>query len=228
MQRFDELLKHVDRMPAGRIYRTIYDEELNPVVRGHEIIAPWELEDFHKIDFRSRTVIDVGCNFGWFCMQARRAGASHVLGVDHDDLALDGARLLQAAFGLDGLDFERLDLEARPSPLRDRRFDIAMLLDFIGWSYLVQGLVPALLDLFESLSNRELVLSIRPIYLVREDLHSSEEHLAKFYPRHCIRDGSFHLLQYVRERFAPRWNMEALSDLAVGYRKNKRYVRFYR
>jgi tRNA (mo5U34)-methyltransferase len=228
MQRFEKLLDHVQQMPADRIYRTIYDEEHNPVVHGHEIVAPWELADFHKVDFQGKTVIDVGCNFGWFCMQARRAGAAHVLGVDHDELALVGARLLQASFGLDGLDFEPLNLEARPSPLLGRTFDIAMLLDFIGRSYLVQGLVPALLDLFETLSVRELLLSIRPVYLVREDMDTSEEHLAGFYPGRFIRDGSFYLLEYVRERFAPRWDMEALSDLETGYRKYKRYIRFYR
>ena len=36
-----------------------------------------------EIDFRGKTVLDIGCNTGAFCREALRRGASRIVGVDH-------------------------------------------------------------------------------------------------------------------------------------------------
>ncbi len=228
MHRFDELLRHVEKMPTERIYRTIYDENLNPIVKGFEHIFPWEVRDFNKVDFSGKTVIDMGCNFGWFGLQARRNGAASVLGVDFDEMALDGARILREIHEMDNVEYETVDMEARPSPLEGRKYDIAMLLDFIGTTYILRGLAPDILGLFKSLSDKELLISIRPRYLMHDDLRTTPEHLAQYYPVRFIREDEFLLLDYVRDLLAPDWTMSPLTPLEGGLRKDKRYFLFQR
>jgi 2-polyprenyl-3-methyl-5-hydroxy-6-metoxy-1,4-benzoquinol methylase len=47
-------------------------------------------------ELRDRTVLDLGCGFGWFCRWAREAGAQRVLGVDVSEKMLAEARVRTA------------------------------------------------------------------------------------------------------------------------------------
>ena len=80
-------------------YRTVYDADFSVLVPGKERIDHDILDDFGRIDFAGRSVVDLGCNFGFFTFQARRQGAAAVTGVDREPRVLDGCRLLQAHFG---------------------------------------------------------------------------------------------------------------------------------
>src|SRR5438270_11957551 len=43
-------------------------------------------------DLHARTVLDLGCGFGWFCRWAREQGAAYVVGVDVSEKMLARAR----------------------------------------------------------------------------------------------------------------------------------------
>ncbi len=43
-------------------------------------------------DLTGRTVLDIGCNAGFYSIEMKRRGASRVLGIDFDDVYLDQAR----------------------------------------------------------------------------------------------------------------------------------------
>src|SRR5260370_30628781 len=43
-------------------------------------------------DMKGRSVLDLGCGFGWFCRWAREAGATSVTGVDVSEKMLERAR----------------------------------------------------------------------------------------------------------------------------------------
>lgn len=80
-------------------------------------------------DLRGRTVLDIGCNAGFFSLEMKRRGADRVLGIDFDDDYLAQARF--------AADVEELDVEFRRLSVYDvaalgERFDIVL---FIGVLY---------------------------------------------------------------------------------------------
>src|SRR5690349_8498067 len=60
-------------------------------------------------DLSGRTVLDIGCNGGFYSFEMKRRGARRVLGVDHDERYLDQARFARTVLGLD-VEFERGDV----------------------------------------------------------------------------------------------------------------------
>src|SRR5262245_13869656 len=52
-------------------------------------------------DLSGKTVLDIGCNAGFFAMRMKERGASRVVGIDTDPTVLRQARFLSDRFGLD-------------------------------------------------------------------------------------------------------------------------------
>ncbi len=85
--------------------------------------------DLLPADLRGRSVLDIGCNGGFFSMEMKRRGAERVLGIDADEAYLAQARFAARA--------ERLDIEFRRLSVYDvaslgERFDIVF---FLGVFY---------------------------------------------------------------------------------------------
>lgn len=77
-------------------------------------------------DMRGRTVLDIGCNGGFFSLEMKRRGAERVLGIDFDEDCLAQARFAAEVEGLD-IEFRRMSVYD-VGALRER-FDIVF---FIG------------------------------------------------------------------------------------------------
>jgi len=60
-------------------------------------------------DLTGRTVLDVGCNAGFYSMEMKRRGASRVVGIDSEDLYLRQARFAAEVNGLD-IEFRKLSV----------------------------------------------------------------------------------------------------------------------
>lgn len=56
-----------------------------------------------------KTVLDVGCNAGFYSLEMKRRGAARVLGIDEDETYLAQARFAADVFGLE-VEFERLSV----------------------------------------------------------------------------------------------------------------------
>lgn len=56
-------------------------------------------------DLSGKTVLDIGCNAGFYSFEMKRRGAGRVLGIDSDDRYLAQARLAAKAFGYDDVEF---------------------------------------------------------------------------------------------------------------------------
>jgi tRNA (mo5U34)-methyltransferase len=56
-------------------------------------------------DLTGKTVLDIGCNAGFYSMEMKRRGASRVLGLDHDDRYLAQARFAAGTLGYDNIEF---------------------------------------------------------------------------------------------------------------------------
>ena len=80
-------------------------------------------------DLRGRTVLDIGCNGGFFSLELKRRGADRVLGIDFDEDYLAQARFAADVAGLD-VEFRRLSVY--DVGLLQERFDIVL---FIGVLY---------------------------------------------------------------------------------------------
>jgi tRNA (mo5U34)-methyltransferase len=62
-------------------------------------------------DLSGKSVLDIGCNAGFYSIEMRRRGAERVLGIDSDDRYLAQARLAAEALGYDGeIEFAKLDV----------------------------------------------------------------------------------------------------------------------
>jgi tRNA (mo5U34)-methyltransferase len=61
-------------------------------------------------DLSGKSVLDIGCNAGFYSMEMKRRGADRVLGVDSDDRYLAQARLAGEALGYDNIEFRNLSV----------------------------------------------------------------------------------------------------------------------
>jgi tRNA (mo5U34)-methyltransferase len=60
-------------------------------------------------DLSGASVLDIGCNGGFYSFEMKRRGATRVLGVDHDPVYLAQARFAREQFGLD-VEFRQADV----------------------------------------------------------------------------------------------------------------------
>jgi SAM-dependent methyltransferase len=78
-------------------------------------------------DMSGKTVLDLGCKFGFFCFEALKRGAKRAVGVDVDPFSLERARRVADCLGLPA-SFEEFDIEKEP--IRER-FDYVLCLNLL-------------------------------------------------------------------------------------------------
>ena len=61
-------------------------------------------------DLTGKSVLDIGCNAGFYSVEMKRRGAARVIGIDADERYLDQARLVTEMLGFDGVEFHKLDV----------------------------------------------------------------------------------------------------------------------
>ena len=76
-----------------------------------------------------KSVLDIGCNAGFYSLEMKRRGAERVLGIDFDDRYLDQARLAAEVRGVD-IEFRKLSVYDVAS--LGERFDVVI---FMGVLY---------------------------------------------------------------------------------------------
>ena len=75
--------------------------------------------------FHKKTVLDIGCNNGYFTRLAMKSGATRAVGVDKSD-CIEGARELAKEEGV-GAEFWQLDVESKEFQRFCPRFDVVIL-----------------------------------------------------------------------------------------------------
>jgi len=61
-------------------------------------------------DLSGKSVLDIGCNAGFYAIEMKRRGADRVLGIDTDERYLAQARLASEALGFEDIEFANLDV----------------------------------------------------------------------------------------------------------------------
>jgi tRNA (mo5U34)-methyltransferase len=80
-------------------------------------------------DLAGRSVLDIGCNAGFYSMEMKRRGAARVLGIDSEDEYLHQARF---AAEVNGLDIEFRNMSVYDVALLAEKFDVVL---FMGVFY---------------------------------------------------------------------------------------------
>jgi tRNA (mo5U34)-methyltransferase len=160
---------------------------------GEEVDHPrgeWEVIKRHlPRNLSGKTLIDVGCNAGFFSFEAKRRGAARVLGVDAQRHHVRQATFVRRALSLDA-EFRRLsvyDLDPRDVG----QFDVTLAL---GLVYHLKHLVFALENLFRV--TRELLIVESAIYPTPESRDLSGRRAREGEPDPA-RGHAMHLLAYV-------------------------------
>ena len=61
-------------------------------------------------DLSGQSVLDIGCNAGFYSFEMKRRGAARVLGIDHDPAYLAQARFARDQLGLHDVEFRQLEV----------------------------------------------------------------------------------------------------------------------
>jgi tRNA (mo5U34)-methyltransferase len=148
-------------------------------------------------DLSGKSVLDIGCNAGFYSMEMKRRGADRVLGIDSDDRYLDQARLAGEALGYDNIEFRKLDVYDVGA--LGERFDVVI---FMGVLYhlrhpllaldLIHEHVAGDLLIFQSMQrgSRE-VLALEEDY----DFNQTEHFFESGYPK----------LHFIERQYANDW-----------------------
>ncbi len=94
-------------------------------------------------DLTGKTVLDIGCNAGFYSMEMKRRGAARVVGIDSEELYLEQARF---AAGVNGLDIEFHKLSVYDVARLGEKFDFVI---FMGVLYHLRHPLLALDLLYE-------------------------------------------------------------------------------
>jgi tRNA (mo5U34)-methyltransferase len=61
-------------------------------------------------DLRGRSVLDIGCNGGFYSIEAKKRGADRVMAVDYDDVYLNQAKFAAEVSGFPDIEFRKLSV----------------------------------------------------------------------------------------------------------------------
>ncbi len=107
--------------------------------------GPWQIiERCLPADLSGKTLLDVGCNAGFYAVEAKRRGAARVFGIDAQRQHIRQALFVRRVLGLD-IQYRRMSVYDL-SPRSVGRFDITLALGLI---YHCKHLVLALEKLFQ-------------------------------------------------------------------------------
>lgn len=90
-----------------------------------------EWMDLDKLDFKNKSVLDIGCAGGFFCLYSKDKGASKVLGIDYPDFTpsnpILAAKLVANELEFWDIDYKEMDLRKnKPEGVYDYTFFFSM------------------------------------------------------------------------------------------------------
>ena len=154
-------------------------------------------------DLTGRSVLDIGCNAGFYSVEMMRRGASRVVGIDSDERYLAQARLVSETLGYAGIEFRNLSVY--DVALLRERFDLVI---FMGVLYHLRHPLLAL-DLI-----REHVAGDRLLFQTMQRgsnnlIDVPEDHPFHipdtFVPSPIFDDPAYPKMHFIERRYAGDW-----------------------
>ena len=143
-------------------------------------------------DLTGQTVLDIGCNAGFYSLQLKRRGAARVVGVDVDDRYLSQGRFAAETLGLE-IEFEKrsvYDVDAIPG-----QFDIVL---FLGLFYHLRYPLLALDKVVKKVGGKLLFQTM----IRGSDQVKQWEDNYHFWNMGIFSDPSFPCMYFVEKRYA--------------------------
>jgi tRNA (mo5U34)-methyltransferase len=136
-------------------------------------------------DLSGKSVLDIGCNAGFYSIEMKRRGAARVVGMDSDERYLAQARLASETLGFEDIEFRKLDVYDVGA--LGERFDVVI---FMGVLYHLRHPLLALdlirehvaddLLLFQSMQRgSKLLMDVAEDYEFSESEHFHESALSQ-------------------------------------------------
>ncbi len=147
-----------------------------------------------------------------------------MLGIDYLPEMKAASLLLARIHGVRGIRFATGNIE---NPLeRFGNFDVAMMLDYLGKGCARKGKTEKMLSQLVNLADKEIILILRPVYHIRDELEMAPQELARIYPGKFVCGEYFELLNFTRACLGVDWEMQQISIITRYYEKQKALVRF--
>ncbi|HEV2867070.1 MAG TPA: TIGR04290 family methyltransferase [Allosphingosinicella sp.] len=199
--------------PAGHSPLRERIEALGPWFHNMEIGGVWTAPDhflgdypgakFRRFapdlpkDLSGKSVLDIGCNAGFYSIEMKRRGAERVVGVDSDERYLAQARFATDSLGFEGIEFRKLDVYDVGA--LGERFDVVI---FMGVLYHLRHPLLALDLIHEHVAGDLLIFQSmqrgsREVFEVAEDYEFNET-------EHFFESG-FPKLHFVEHLYAGDW-----------------------
>ncbi len=154
-------------------------------------------------DLSGKSVLDVGCNAGFYSVEMKRRGAARVLGIDADERYLAQARLVTRELGFEGVEFARLDVYDVGA--LGEKFDLVV---FMGVLYHLRHPLLAL-DLIREHVAGDLMLFQTMQQGSNEQAEVPEDHPfyepETFTPPRYFDDPAYPKMHFIERRFSGDW-----------------------
>lgn len=144
-------------------------------------------------DLSGKSVLDVGCNAGFYSIQMKQRGAKRVVGIDTDEKYLDQARF---AARVNEMEIEFRNLSVYGVAELEERFDLVL---FMGVLYHLRHPLLAL-DLLREYVVADLFVAQSMLRGSRQNLDLPPDFL--FWEEDVFEDQRFPRLYFVEQRFA--------------------------
>ena len=226
MSAFRKLQDSITAAGPENVYRPILEPNGQLFYEGQTQVPAEVLDEFQRFDFKNKTVLDLGCNFGFYTFMAARQGATRVLGLEHIPQIVSGSRLLAEWYALPQTHFEVDNIEAPQGTYAP--FDTVMLIDYFGRACVRKHKIEPILTQWQGLARSELLLMVRPLYGISTELNTSAGSLKRHYPARFIRNDRLDLLGIIADLLGNAWSLRPLSALPGYYQKEKKLVLFIR
>ncbi len=144
-------------------------------------------------DLTNQTVLDIGCNGGFYSLEMKRRGAARVLGIDFDSDYLQQARF---AAEVEGLDIEFRKLSVYDVGALGERFDVVL---FLGVLYHLRHPLLAL-DLIRENVARNLFVFQSMQRGATEVIAADKDY--DFWDNTPVESGAFPIMRFVEHSYA--------------------------
>jgi SAM-dependent methyltransferase len=225
MDDLHELKEILKQVGPENTWRPVYTPDNRQLADGIGDPADGLPKNLQQISFKDKRIADLGCNFGYYTFIVKNAGAGHVTGIDIDERIIRGCEILKNMFQIEDVSFLAMDITTADGI---GTFEMGMMLDFVGKSMIATGVFREYLNVLERFSEKEMILSIRPVLHIKKHLNSDFQGLKEKYPGDYIRKNYFFTIDYVIDRFSDRWDIEIISPKKRAESEEKETLYFIR
>jgi tRNA (mo5U34)-methyltransferase len=144
-------------------------------------------------DLSGKTVLDIGCNAGFYSIEMKKRGADHVIGIDSDEAYLDQARF---AARVNNLDIEFRNMSVYDVASLGRQFDVVI---FMGVFYHLRHPLLALDLLYEHVAKDLLIF--QSMLRGPDNVHKLEEDY-DFWDMDMFKDAGSPQMYFIEHRYS--------------------------